>query len=80
MIVQILVKIHSFVLKILSGNEILMKTNWTLNNHKLDVIKINACAKFCQNLFIQSQDIERKRNSDIIQGTQFCNELTKIDV
>ena len=86
---QNLVKIHLFILKILSGNEILMSlngcnsvTNWrklTLNNPKLDVVNINACAKFGQNSFIHSQDIELKQNSDVIQGPQLCNELTKMD-
>ena len=84
---QNLVKIHLFLLKILSGNEILMSSKGLnsvqmdengLNNTKLDV-NINARAKFGQNLFTHSQDIERKgRNSvmdknrcysDIIQGT-----------
>ena len=41
---------------------------WTLNNPKLDVVNINACAKFGKNPFIHSQDIKRKRNSDVIQG------------
>ena len=44
--------------------------NWwklTLNNPKLDVT-IYAYAKFGQNPFIRSQDIERKWNSDMSQG------------
>ena len=75
---QNLVKIHSFILKILGGNEILMSfkgqnsvLNWrnlTLKNPKLDVVNINAYPKFGQNPFIHSQDIERNQNSDIIQG------------
>ena len=52
---------------------------WTLNNPKLDVVNINACAKFGQNPFIPAQDIERKRHSDVIQGPLHCNELTKMD-
>ena len=74
--VQNVVKIHLFILKILSiGNEIQTSlkgrnsvTNWwkwTLNNPKLDVVNITACAKFGQNPFIRSQDIERKQNSDV---------------
>ena len=69
-------KIHSFILKILSGKESLTSfkghnsaTNWwkwMLNNQKLDVVNINAYrdAKFCQNPSIWkcSQDIERKEN------------------
>ena len=39
-----------------------------LNNPKLIVISINDYANFGQNPFISSQDIERKRNSDVIQG------------
>ena len=76
---QILVKIDSFICKILSGNKILTSFNrghnsgmksrkWMLNNPKLDVVNINACAQFVQNPFIHTQDIERKRNSDVIQG------------
>ena len=38
-----------------------------LNNPQLDV-NINACAKFGQNPIIHTQDIDRKQNSDIIQG------------
>ena len=38
-----------------------------LNNPKLDV-SINDYANFGQNPFFHSQDIERKRNSDVIQG------------
>ena len=60
---------------ILSGNEILMlfkgrnfvtnKQKLTHNNPKLDVVNIYEYAKFA---FIRSLDIERKQNSDIIQG------------
>ena len=73
-----LVEIHSFVLKILSGNEILMSFNghysvinwqkWMLNNPKPDAFKTNASAQFGHTPFIHAQDIERKRNSDVIQG------------
>ena len=76
--VQNLIKIHLFILKILSGNEILTPVKgrntvmnwrkWMLNNSKLDVVNINACAKFGQNPFIHYQDIEWKQNSDAIQG------------
>ena len=68
--VQNLVKIHFFVLKLLSGNEILTSfkghnmvmngRNWTVNNPKLDVFNINVCAKFGQNPFLHTQDIEQK--------------------
>ena len=68
--VQSWVKIHFFILKILSGNKILTSfkgrnsmdwRKWTLNNSKLDDVNINACAKFGQNPFIRTQDIERKQ-------------------
>ena len=39
-----------------------------LNYPKLDVVNINASAKLCQNPFIHTQEIERKQNTDIIQG------------
>ena len=87
--VQTLVKIHLFILQILNGHEILTsfkgrnsvmnRRKWTLNNPKLDVINFNTCVKFDQNQFLHSQDIERKRNADVIQGPQVCNELTKMD-
>ena len=37
------------------------------NNPKLDIVNINACARFGQNTFIRTQDIERKRNSYVIE-------------
>ena len=40
----------------------------TLNDPNLDVVNINANAKFGQIPSILSQDTERKRNSDINQG------------
>ena len=71
-------QIHSFIFKILSGNEILTSfkdrysvTNyrkWKLNNPNKDVLNINASAKFYQNQILRSQDIERIQNSDVIQG------------
>ena len=61
---QNLVEIYLFILKILSRNEILtsfkgrnyvkIDKNGTLNNPKLDVVNINACATFRQNPFIHS--------------------------
>ena len=72
---QNLVTIHLFILKILSGNEILTSfkghnsvmncQKWTLNNPELDVVNINSYANFGQTLFLHSQDIERKPNSDL---------------
>ena len=67
---QNLVKIHCFILKIFSGNEILKSfkghnsamnwQKWMLNN-QLEVININAYAKSGQNPSKFFQDIERKR-------------------
>ena len=78
MCIQILVKFCPLVLKILSGNEILTSikgcnsaTNlrkMTLYNPILDIINVNVHTKFGYILSIGSQDIERKRNSDINQG------------
>ena len=34
----------------------------------IDIVNINSFAKFGENPFIRSQDIERKLISDIIQG------------
>ena len=68
-------KFYLFVLKILGGNKILTSikghnsvTNLqkiTGNNPNLDVVNINAYIQFGEILYICSQDIERKRNSDI---------------
>ena len=40
----------------------------TRNNAKLDLVNVDVHTKFGQILFIHSQDIERKRNSDLNQG------------
>ena len=37
------------------------------NNTKLDIVGINDYANVGQNQLIRSQDIERKRNSDVVQ-------------
>ena len=78
MCMQNLVKFHPLVLKILSGNEILTSIkghnsvanlqNLPLYNPNLDIINGNVYTKFGSILSIGSQDIERKRNSDINQG------------
>ena len=70
MCIQILVKFCPFVLKILSGNEILTSIKgrnsaanlrkMTLYNPNLDLIDVNVYTKFGQILSIGSQDIERK--------------------
>ena len=78
MCIQNLVKFCPLVLKILSGNKILTSIkghnsvanlqNSPLYNPNLDIINVNVCTKFGQILSIGSQDIERKRNSDINKG------------
>ena len=78
MCIQNLVRFCQFVLKILSGNEILLSIKghnsvkilrkMTGNNPKLDLVNVDVHTKFGQILSIRSQDIERKRNSDINQG------------
>ena len=70
--------IIQFVLKILSGNEILMSIKgrnsvkilrkMTGNNPKLDLVNVDVHTKFGRILSIRSQDTERKRNSDVNQG------------
>ena len=71
-------KISQFVLKILSGNEILVQIKghnsgsnvqkMTCNNPKLDLINMNAYIKLSENLSICSKDIEQKRNSGVNLG------------
>ena len=75
---QNLVYFYQFVLKILSGNEILTiikgynsvvnLPKLTHNNPNLDLVIVNAYAKFDQIPSIPSEDIERKRNCDNNQG------------
>ena len=72
------VRYCQFVLKIWSGNEILMSVKgrysvkilrkMTGNNPKLDLVNVNVHTKFGQILSIHSQDIEWKQNSDVNQG------------
>ena len=78
MCIQNLVRFCQFVLEILSGNKILTSIkgrnsvkillNITGNNPKLDLVNVDGHTKFRQILSKGSQDIERKRNSDINQG------------
>ena len=78
MCTQNLVGFCQFVLKILSGNEILTSIKgrnsvkflrkMTGNNPKLDLVNDDVHTKFGRILSIRSQDIERKRNSDVNQG------------
>ena len=65
-----------FVLKILSGiltsikgrNSVKILRKMTGNNPKLDLVNDDVHTKFGRILSIRSQDIERKRNSDVNQG------------
>ena len=78
MCTQNLVGFCQFVLKILSGNEILTSIKGRNpvkilrkmmgNNPKLDLVNDDVHTKFGQILSIRSQDIERKRNSDVNIG------------
>ena len=38
------------------------------NYPKLDVVNTKASAKFGHNMFIYTQDIERKQSSDVTEG------------
>ena len=81
-----LVGFCQFVLKILSGNEILTSIKGRNsvkilrkmmgNNPKLDLVNVDVHTKFGRILSISSQDIERKRNSEVNQGpltrSKFC--------
>ena len=76
--IQNLVWLCQSVLKILSENEILtsIKDHNPIkflqkmmgNNPKLDLVNDDVHTKFGRILSIRSQDIERKRNSEVNQG------------
>ena len=78
MCIQNLVGFCQFILKILSGNEILKSIKGRNsvkilrkimgNNPKLDLVNDDVHTKFGRILSIRSQDIERKQNSDVNQG------------
>ena len=86
MCIQNLVGFCQFVLKILSGNEILTSIKGRNsvkilrkmmgNIPKLDLVNDDVHTKFGWILSISSQDIEQKRNSDGNQGpltrSKFC--------
>ena len=89
MYIQNLVGFCQFVLKILSGNEILTSIRgrnsikilrkMTGNNPKLDLVNDDVHTKFGWILSICSQDIERKRNSDVNQGPLLRQNFAKND-
>ena len=76
--IQNLVLFCQFILKILSKNQILTSIkgrNSVANLRKkkiyntyVDLVNDNVHTKFGLNLFIRSQDIEQKPNSDVNQG------------
>ena len=49
-------------------NSVKILRKMTGNNPKLDLVNVDGHTKFGQILFIGSQDIEWKQNSDINQG------------
>ena len=89
MCIQNLVGFCQFVLKLLSGNKILtsikgrnsVKTLRKMmgNNPKLDLVNDDVHTKFSRIPSIRSQDIERKRNSDVIQGPYLRQNFAKTD-
>ena len=50
----------------------------TANDPNLDIARINAYMKFGEILSINSQDIERKRNSGANQGLSLWNKCEKL--
>ena len=80
--IQNLVIFCQFILKILSKNQILTSIkgrNSVANlqktkiyNTNFDLVNDNVYTKFGLNLFIRSQDIEQKQNSDVNQGPYLC--------
>ena len=78
MCIQILPRFCQFGLKIFSGNEILksikgrnsvkISRKMTGNDPKLNHVSVDVHTKLGQILSMRSQDIERKRNSDVNPG------------
>ena len=76
--IQNLVLFCQFILKILSKNQILTSIKGRnsvailrkakIYNTNVDLVNDNVYIKFGLNLFIRSQDIEQKPNSDVNQG------------
>ena len=87
--IQNLVRFCQFVLKILSGNEILTSIKgrnsvkilrkMMCDNPKLDHVNVGVHTKFGQILSICCRDIERKQNSDVDQGPQLHQNFAKND-
>ena len=72
--VQNLIKFHQFIHKVLNGNDILTTIkghdhvadlqNLTCNNPNVNLVKVNAYAKFGLIPSIHSQGIEQKQDPD----------------
>ena len=87
MCLQNLVSFCQFVLKILSKNRILTSikgSNSVANlrktkifNTNIDIVNNIVYTNYGFNLFILSQDIEQKPNSDINQGPLLCCKFAK---
>ena len=85
--IQNLVLFCQFILKILSKNQILtsIKGRYSVANSRktkiyntnVDLVNDNVYTKFGLNLFIRSQDIEQKPNSDVNQGPLLCCKFAK---
>ena len=61
-------KRNSDVKSIKGCNSVKILQKMTGNNPKLDLVNVDVHTKFGRILSIRSQDIERKRNSDVNQG------------
>ena len=59
---------HEIMTSIKGHNSVKILRKMMGNNHKLDIVNVDVHTKFGQILSICSQDIERKRNSDVNQG------------
>ena len=85
--IQNLVLFCQFILMILSKNQILTSIKGRnsvaslrktkIYNTKVDLVNDNVYTKFGLNLFIRSQDIEQKSNSDINQEPLLCCKFAK---
>ena len=70
----------NYILTSIKGrNSVKIMQKLTGNNPKLDLVKVDVHTKFGQILSIGSQDIERKRNSDVNQGPQLRQYFAKKD-
>ena len=90
MCIQTLVSFCQFVLKILSKNQILTSIKGrnslanlrktTIYYTKVDLVNDNVYTKFGLNRSIRFQDIEKKLNSDVNQGSNSVSNLPKFEL